>query len=428
MKPVMRLSVLIAMTAMGLQALAQDKAYIVRFKEAAVPQVKAGSVRDDRLAQDPERWGHVGERVVSHVQTLEKRHNVKADAAFGTVFKGMSVRLNPEQYEALRRDPSVEAMEEDQVFSTQEGVSQPEGSGRDARDQQALGKVTGTGTSTTQTIPWGISKTLATQSYTLAGNGSGMVQGVRAYIIDTGLDTKNTDLNRMGHINFTGDGRNTDCNGHGTHVSGTVAAYDNTAAVVGMGPGVALYGVKVLNCQGSGTTTSVIQGIDWVAANAVLPAVANMSLGGGASQMLDDAVRNAAAKGILFSIAAGNSAVNACTSSPARVGGGSTAGVMTVAATDSSDLEASFSNYGSCVDIWAPGVNITSLKVGGGTTVMSGTSMASPHVGGAAALYLGRYPATTSANVVSTLKAMAVTTGTTSKDGRAITRLSANVQ
>ncbi len=254
------------------------------------------------------------------------------------------------------------------------------------------------------------------------------MSGVRAYIIDTGLDTKNTDLNRMGHINFTGDGRNTDCNGHGTHVSGTVAAYDNTSAVVGMGPGVALYGVKVLNCQGSGTTTSVIQGIDWVAANAIKPAVANMSLGGGASQLLDDAVRNAAAKGIFFSIAAGNSSVDACSTSPARVGGGSTAGVMTVAATDSSDLEASFSNYGACVDIWAPGVNINSLKVGGGTALMSGTSMASPHVGGAAALYLGRYPTATASSVVNALKSMVATPGTLSKDGRAITRLTANVQ
>ena len=421
MNPMIRYSVLLALACGGLQALAQiqDKAYIVRFKEAAVPQVKPGSVRDDRIANDPDHWGFVGERVMGHVQTVEKRHKIKADAAFGTVFKGMSARLTPTQLDALRKDPSVDVVEEEQVFSVQ---------GRPEPDVQAQGKVLGGTATATQLIPWGISKTLATQSYTLAGNGSDSVTGVRAYIIDTGLDTKNTDLNRMGHINFTGDGRNIDCNGHGTHVSGTVAAYDNASAVVGMGPGVALYGVKVLNCQGSGTTTSVIQGIDWVAANAIKPAVANMSLGGGASQLLDDAVRNAAAKGIFFSIAAGNSAVDACTSSPARVGGGSTAGVMTVAATDSSDLEASFSNYGSCVDVWAPGVSVTSLKLGGGTAVMSGTSMASPHVGGAAALYLGRYPSATSASVVSTLKGMAVNTGRLSRDGRAITRLNANVQ
>jgi hypothetical protein len=406
-----RFSILVALLCGVATAQAQDKSYVVRFKESAVPQVKAGTVKDDRVRDDAEHWGHVGERTVAHVQNIEQKHGVRADAAFGTVFKGMAARLTPAQLASLRKDPSVDLIEEEQVFSI-----------------NPLGKVSGTATTSTQVIPWGISKTLATQSYTVAGNGSGAVSGVRAYIIDTGIDTKNTDLNRMGHINFSGDGRNVDCNGHGTHVAGTVAASDNTLAVVGMGPGVAVYGVKVLNCQGSGTTTTVIQGVDWVAANAIKPAVANMSLGGGASQLLDDAVRNAASTGVFFSIAAGNSTADACTSSPARVGGGATAGVMTVAATDVNDLEASFSNYGSCVDIWAPGVNVTSLKLGGGTTVMSGTSMASPHVGGAAALYLGRYPTATSSSVVSTLKQMAVTTGTLSKDGRAITRLQANVQ
>ena len=401
---------LLVLTAAAAPAWAQDKTYIVRFKDNAVPHVKERSVHDDRLAND-EGWAHVGERVMGHVQTLEKRHGVRAEAAFGTVFKGMSARLTPAQRAALQRDPSVDVIEEEQVFSI-----------------KPTGQVGTTATVSTQSTPWGISKTEATQSYTLAGNGSGAIAGVRAYIIDTGIDTKNSDLNRAGHINFAGDGRNTDCNGHGTHVAGTVAAADNKSAVVGMGPGVAVYGVKVLNCQGSGTTTSVIKGVDWVAANAIKPAVANMSLGGGVSQLLDDAVRNAASKGIFFSIAAGNSATQACNSSPARVGGGATPGVMVAAASDVSDLEASFSNYGACVDIWAPGVNVPSLKLGGGTVAMSGTSMASPHVGGAAALYLGRYPTATSSAVVGYLKQMAVQTGTLSKDGRAVTRLRANVQ
>ena len=428
MKPIYSRSALLALLLAGVQisALAQDKNYIVRFKDSAVEHVKPGSVRDDRVQSDAQRWAHVGDDALSHVQKTEKKHGIKAYAAFGTVFKGMSVTLSDRQRQALLADPSVAAIEEEQAFAVQ-----PLGKTDDAAAGQvsanAVSKVRGTATSN-QVIPWGISKTQATLSYTLAGNGSGAVSGVRAYVIDTGLDTKNTDLTVTGHINFTGDGRNIDCNGHGTHVSGTVAALDNTSAVVGMGPGVALYGVKVLNCQGSGTTTSVIQGVDWVAANAIKPAVANMSLGGGASQLLDDAVRNAAAKGVFFSIAAGNSGTNACTSSPARIGGGSTAGVLVTAATDTSDLEASFSNYGSCVDIWAPGVNVTSLKLGGGTAVMSGTSMASPHVGGAAALYLGRYPTASSSSVVSTLKGMTVNTGTLSKDGRVITRLNANVQ
>jgi len=387
-----------------------DKNYVIRFKEAAMTQVKPGSVRDERIGADPAGWAYVGERVVGHIQALERKHRIQANAAFGNVFKGMSARLTPAQLEALRRDPSVDAIEEEQIFSV-----------------NARPKSGGTTTST-QSTPWGISKTRATDSYTLAGDGSGAVTGVRTYVIDTGVDTKNADLNRPGHVNFVGDRKNTDCNGHGTHVAGTIAAYDNTADVVGMAPGVHAYGVKVLDCNGSGTTTSVIKGIDWVAANAILPAVANMSLGGGASQMLDDAVRAAANRGIVFTIAAGNSSANACNTSPARIGGGITPGVLVTAATDSSDQEASFSNYGSCVDIWAPGVAIPSLKVGGGVLSLSGTSMASPHVGGAAALYWARNPSATHGTVTNTLRQMAQPTGTFSKDGRAIYRLLANVQ
>lgn len=388
-----------------------DKNYVVRFKESAMVSVKPGTVRDERVGADPAGWAYVGERVVAHIQSIEKKYNIKADNAFGQVFKGMSARLTPAQLTALRRDPSVDLVEEDQAYQA------------DAKP----GSGTSTSPVTVQSIPWGISKTLATQSYSLAGNGSGDVQGVRVYVIDTGIDTQNADLNRSGHVNFVGDRKNTDCNGHGTHVAGTMGAYDNTAAVVGMAPGVSIYGVKVLDCNGSGTTTSVIKGLDWVAANAIKPAVANMSLGGGASQMLDDAVRAAAATGVVFSIAAGNSAANACNTSPARIGGG-TPGVLVTAATDSNDLEASFSNYGSCVDIWAPGVSIPSLKLGGGVVSMSGTSMASPHVGGAAALYWARNPSATYGTVSSTVRAMAQSTGTVSKDGRAIYRLLANIQ
>ena len=403
---------LVALLAVQLNVQAQppDARYIVRFREAAVPQVRAGSVRDDRVAQDPEGWGYVGEHVLAHVQSLERRYGVRAEAAFGHALKGMSVRLNAAQLERLRRDASVDLIEAEQ-------------------DYGLVAKTTATLSNTVaQQVPWGIGKTQADQSYTLAGNGSGALSGVRAYVIDTGIDMANADLNRAGLVNFVGDRKNTDCNGHGTHVAGTIAASDNTIDVVGLAPGLSVYGVKVLDCTGSGTTTSVIKGIDWVTANAVLPAVANMSLGGGASQTLDDAVRKATAKGIAFSLAAGNSALDACTTSPARVGGGATPGVMTVAATDSSDQEAGFSNYGSCVDLWAPGVSIPSLKIGGGVAVMSGTSMASPHAGGAAALYWARYPSSTAASVVSTLKTLAVSTGTFSKDGRAVRRLSANVQ
>lgn len=388
-----------------------DKNYVIRFKEATMTPVKPGSVRDERIGADPIGWAYVGERVVGHIQALERKHRVKANTAFGQVFKGMSARLTPAQLEALRRDPSVDLIEEEQIYSL--GARPSSG---------------GTTTVTTQSTPWGISKTGADQSYAQAGNGSGEVTGVRTYVIDTGVDMKNADLNRPLHVNFIADRKNTDCNGHGTHVAGTMAAYDNTAAVVGMAPGAPVYGVKVLDCNGSGTTTSVIKGVDWVAANAILPAVANMSLGGGASQLLDDAVRAAAARGIVFAIAAGNASADACTASPARMGGVGTPGVLVTAATDVNDLEASFSNHGSCVDIWAPGVAVPSLKLGGGVVSLSGTSMASPHVAGAAALYWARNPSATHGTVTNSLRQMAQPTGTTSRDGRAIYRLLANIQ
>lgn len=270
-----------------------------------------------------------------------------------------------------------------------------------------------------QTLPWGIDRIDADISSTLAGNGSGAVANVNAYIIDTGIDATHADLNVVAHVNFAG-GPNRDCNGHGTHVAGTVAAKDNTIDVVGGAPGAPLTGVKVLGCAGSGTIAGVIKGVDWVTANAVKPAVANMSLGGGASQALDDAVRRSAASGVVYSIAAGNSGTDACTQSPARAGAGTSNGIVTTAATDIGNLEPFWSNFGPCVDIWAPGVSILSTKLGGGTTTLSGTSMAAPHVGGTAALYLSTNTLATSAGVETALKANALSTGTTSKDGRPI--------
>ena len=271
-----------------------------------------------------------------------------------------------------------------------------------------------------QTLPWGINRIDADVSSTDAGNGSGAVTNVNAYIIDSGI-YRHTDLNVVGHVNFAG-GNNTDCNGHGTHVAGTVAAKDNTSYVVGAAPGALLTGVKVLGCNGSGSYSGVIKGVDWVTANARQPAIANMSLGGPRSQALDDAVTNSAASGIFYSIAAGNDGVDACTQSPARVGAGIDNGIATVAATDTSEVETSWSNYGSCVDIWAPGANIHSTSKTGGTTTMSGTSMAAPHAGGGAVLYLSSHTSTNPSGVESALKNVAKSTGTTSKDMRSIRR------
>jgi aqualysin 1 len=270
-----------------------------------------------------------------------------------------------------------------------------------------------------QTKPWGIDKIDADTSSTLAGNGSGAVTNVNAYIIDTGIDSSHRDLNVRGHVNYAG-GQNADCNGHGTHVAGTVAAKDDANDVVGVAPGAPLYGVKVLGCSGSGSWSNVIKGIDWVTGNAKKPAVANMSLGGGASTAVDDAVRKSAGSGVFYTLSAGNDGANACTKSPARAG--TSNGVMTVAATDSADKEASWSNYGSCVDIWAPGVSIPSTRKGGGTTTMSGTSMASPHVAGGGGLYLSRNTAKTPTEVETAVKTVATATSNKSKDGRTITR------
>jgi subtilisin family serine protease len=271
-----------------------------------------------------------------------------------------------------------------------------------------------------QTLPWGINRIDADVSSTDAGNGSGAVTNVNAYIIDSGI-YRHTDLNVVGHVNFAG-GNNTDCNGHGTHVAGTVAAKDNTSYVVGAAPGAPLTGVKVLGCNGSGSYSGVIKGVDWVTANARKPAIANMSLRGPRSQALDDAVTKSAASGIFYSIAAGNDGVDACTQSPARAGAGIDNGIATVAATDTSEAETSWSNYGSCVDIWAPGANIRSTSKTGGTTTMSGTSMAAPHAGGGAVLYLSSHTTTSPSGVESALKNAAKSTGTTSKDRQSILR------
>ena len=287
-----------------------------------------------------------------------------------------------------------------------------------------------------QVLPWGINRIDADVSSTVAGNGSGEIPSINAYIIDSGVGATHADLNVVNHVNFRGDGKNTDCSGHGTHVAGTVAAKDNVQDVVGVAPGAPITGVKVLGCDGTGATSGVIKGVDWVTANAAKPAIANMSLGGGISQSLDDAIKRSANSGVLYSIAAGNQGQPACNYSPARAGLVDTDtngdgkinhddsnGIVTTAVTGFKEGEPEWSNYGKCVDIWAPGVDVLSTKNGGGTTKMSGTSMAAPHAGGAGALYLSQHAGTSPLDIEKALKAAVVVPGTESKSGRLITRL-----
>jgi aqualysin 1 len=320
-----------------------------------------------------------------------RQHGASVGFVYGHALKGYSAVIPSERVPALRADSRVD-------YVVPDGVA----------------------TAVAQTLPWGINLIDADTSSTLAGNGSGAVTNVNAYVIDSGI-AAHPDLNLVGHVNFA-NGKNTDCNGHGTHVAGTIAARDDASDVVGVAPGAPLTGVKVLGCNGSGSWSGVIKGIDWVTANAIKPAVANMSLGGGANQAVDDAVRRSADSGVFYALAAGNEGANACNSSPARAGAGIANGIVTTAATDSSDREASWSNFGSCVDIWSPGVSILSTRRGGGTTTMSGTSMASPHSAGAGALYLSTHSANPAA-VESALTGAAQSTGTSSKDRRAIYRL-----
>jgi subtilisin family serine protease len=289
---------------------------------------------------------------------------------------GFAGTLNAGQLNALQHNPAVAYIEADgvvQASTTQSGATW----GIDRIDQASLPLST---------------------TFTYLNTGL----GVRAYIVDTGI--------RFTHTQFAGratsgydavdGGAADDCNGHGTHVAGTVGG-----TIHGVAKGVSLVAVRVLDCNGSGTTAGVIAGVDWVANNAVKPAVANMSLGGGANTTLDNAVKNAVAKGVTFAVAAGNGnflgiAANACNYSPARV-----PEAITVGATTSSDAKASYSNYGSCLDIFAPGSSITSswYTSDTATNTISGTSMATPHVVGVAALYLQSNPAATPAGVASAL-------------------------
>ena len=300
----------------------------------------------------------VGAAAASVAAMLASNHGGSVERVYQNALLGFSIRMPEARARQLSLDERVAFVEEDGIVEAVAEQANPPW-GLDRIDQRALP---------------------LNQTYSYDPTG----QGVRAYVIDTGIRFSHADFGGRAISGFDAidGGTADDCNGHGTHVAGTIGG--NT---YGVAKGVTLVGVRVLNCQGSGTNAQVISGIDWVSSDhdAGERAVANMSLGGGASSALDTAVINSINDGVTYAIAAGNSNANACNYSPARV-----AAAITVGATGSNDARASFSNYGTCVDIFAPGVGILSAwyTSNTATNTISGTSMATPHVAGVAALYL----------------------------------------
>ncbi|WP_229402378.1 S8 family peptidase [Micromonospora okii] len=352
----------------------------------------ATAVKDSYIVvlKDAAVGGRAGTReaaVASSAGSLAKRYGAAVGHVYGTALNGFEARLSEKAAKRLAADPSVAYVEQNQTVTT---------------------------TATQTNPPWGLDRIDQTalplnSAYSYTSTGS----GITAYIIDTGIRTSHNDFGGRavdGYDAVDNALPAADCNGHGTHVAGTVGG-----TTYGVAKGVRLVAVRVLDCAGSGTTAGVIGGVNWVTSNhqAGQPAVANMSLGGGLNTSLNTAVANSIADGVSYAVAAGNSNANACNYSPAAV-----PAAITVGATQSNGARASYSNYGTCLDIFAPGSAVLSAWYTSdtATNTISGTSMASPHVAGGAARVLQNNPTWTPAQVASHLVSTA-STGTVTSPG-----------
>lgn len=281
-------------------------------------------------------------------------HRGKLKHVYKHALNGFAIEMSEADAEMLSLDFRVKYVEEDAVMETIATQSNP---------------------------PWGLDRIdqrdrPLSGTYTYNWTGS----GVRVYVIDTGIRTAHTQFGgRASNVFDVNGGNGQDCNGHGTHVSGTVGG-----STYGVAKSALLRGVRVFGCGSTTSTSNIIAGVNWVTSNHIKPAIANMSVGGPASSSMDTAVNNLINAGVTVAVAAGNSNTNACTQSPARA-----AAAITVGSTTSSDVRSSFSNYGTCLDLFAPGSSILSAwyTSNTATATLSGTSMASPHVAGVAALY-----------------------------------------
>lgn len=339
-----------------------------------------------------------------NVDQVVKRHHVTRQTKHYGALKGFAAQLSDAQVLNLKADPDVAAIQPDYIV---EALKKP-----------------GSSAPSVQVLPTGVNRMDADLSPT-AKIGSKLAVNSDIAIIDSGSQKSHPDLNVVQQVNFTRERSADDANGHGTHVAGIAAAKDNTAGVVGVAPGARIWSVKVLDRNGSGYLSDVIEGIDYVTANASQIDVANMSLGCLQCQTaaMDEAISRSVAAGVVYVVAAGNDAVDAALESPANhpdviavsaiadFNGQPGGGAAATCRSDQDDTFADFSNFGSTVDIAAPGVCILSTYKGGKYATLSGTSMASPHVAGAVALYIAAHGKPTDAAGVAAVRAALISGG-----------------